>query len=257
MKHHLFSESSHGLNFVAIGGGNGLSTLLRGLKKYVNAAETEPVWLENLSAIVAAWMVCGMMFQKKRQGTIHESTRNKPGFSSRVFAAVSCEFVDRCLCSALIFFFAFFGLLVIAYLTHQQPIIFPRYGLILFSLGVPILAWTLLRLRQQKPQWARRLLICTVAICVFDASIQLVGAVGILNQTSAERAVADYLRDHFDARSDNHIFCDEGTVAVMSGIPAEKFLNSLAAPRDREIEASRARVRAADRFRSSEASGPT
>ena len=187
-----------------------------------------------LSAIVAAWMVCGMMFQKKGQGTIHESTRNKPGFSSRVFAAVSCEFVDRGLCSALIFFFAFFGLLVIAYLTHQQPIIFPRYGLILFSLGVPILAWTLLRLRQQKPQWARRLLICTVAICVFDASIQLVGAVGILNQTSAERAVADYLRDHFDARSDNHIFCDEGTVAVMSGIPAEKFLNSLAAPRDRE-----------------------
>src|SRR2546430_17210269 len=34
----------------------------------------------------------------------------------------------------LIFFFAFLSLLVFAYLTHQQPIIFPRYGLILFSL---------------------------------------------------------------------------------------------------------------------------
>ncbi|MBV9241436.1 MAG: YvcK family protein, partial [Acidobacteria bacterium] len=53
MKHHLFSDSSVGLNFVAIGGGNGLSTLLRGLKRYVQAGETEPVWLENLSAIVA------------------------------------------------------------------------------------------------------------------------------------------------------------------------------------------------------------
>ena len=53
MKHHLFSDSSNGLNFVAIGGGNGLSTLLSGLKKYANAEETEPVWLENLSAIVA------------------------------------------------------------------------------------------------------------------------------------------------------------------------------------------------------------
>jgi uncharacterized cofD-like protein len=53
MKHHLFSEGPRGLNFVAIGGGNGLSTMLRGLKKYVEASETEPVWIETLSAIVA------------------------------------------------------------------------------------------------------------------------------------------------------------------------------------------------------------
>src|SRR5438094_9446926 len=53
MKHHLFSDSSTGLNFVAIGGGNGLSMLLSGLKRFVDAAEVEPVWLENLSAIVA------------------------------------------------------------------------------------------------------------------------------------------------------------------------------------------------------------
>ena len=41
---------------------------------------------------------------------------------------------------------------------------------------------------------------------------------------------------------------------------ARELLASLvtnAPPRDREIEAARARVRAADRFRSSEASGPT
>lgn len=53
MKHHLFSDSSTGLNFVAIGGGNGLSTLLSGLKRFVAERETEPIWLENLSAIVA------------------------------------------------------------------------------------------------------------------------------------------------------------------------------------------------------------
>ena len=52
MKHHLF-DSSTGLSFVAIGGGNGLSTLLSGLKKYVHAGHSEPVWLDNLSAIVA------------------------------------------------------------------------------------------------------------------------------------------------------------------------------------------------------------
>src|SRR5436189_150195 len=53
MKHHLFGDSSRGLNFVAIGGGNGLSTLLSGLKRYVQAEDDEPVWLRQLSAIVA------------------------------------------------------------------------------------------------------------------------------------------------------------------------------------------------------------
>lgn len=53
MRNHLFSQDSHGLNFVAIGGGNGLATLLSGLKRFVGAVETEPVWLANLAAIVA------------------------------------------------------------------------------------------------------------------------------------------------------------------------------------------------------------
>lgn len=53
MRNHLFSQSSYGLNFVAIGGGNGLSTLLSGLKRFVGASENENIWLKNLSAIVA------------------------------------------------------------------------------------------------------------------------------------------------------------------------------------------------------------
>jgi len=53
MRNHLFSQNSYGLNAVAIGGGNGLSTLLSGLKRFVAASETEPVWLKNLAAIVA------------------------------------------------------------------------------------------------------------------------------------------------------------------------------------------------------------
>ena len=53
MKNHLFSKNSHGLNFVAIGGGTGLSTLLSGLKKYVTAEQTGKFRLENLAAVVA------------------------------------------------------------------------------------------------------------------------------------------------------------------------------------------------------------
>jgi hypothetical protein len=134
----------------------------------------------------------------------------------------------------VVFFFAFLSLLVVAYVTHQQPMIFPRYGLILFSVGIPILAWTFLRIRQQKPQRARLLLVSVIVICVFDGGIQFAGAIGSLNSTSAQRAVADYLRDHFQTNSDTRIFSDEGTVTVMSGIPEQKFVTSSDAPRNRD-----------------------
>ncbi|SRR6266436_371377 len=139
----------------------------------------------------------------------------------------------RSILAPLVLFFAFLILLLTAYLTHQQPMIFPRYGLILFSLGIPILIWTTLRLTQQKPLWARRILVSVIALCVFDASVQLVGSVGSLNQTAAQRAVGDYLHAHFDPNSNATVFSDEGTATVMSGIPEEKFLTSSDAPRDR------------------------
>jgi len=140
----------------------------------------------------------------------------------------------RTIVPALIFFFATLGMIVLAYISGAMPIMFPRYGLILFTLGIPILAWTMLTLRKRRPQLARRLLISVVAILAFDASVQLVGSIGLLNQISAQRAVADYLHAHFQTDSNARIFCDEGTVQALSGIPPEKFLTSFDAPRDRE-----------------------
>jgi Gpi18-like mannosyltransferase len=132
----------------------------------------------------------------------------------------------------VLFFFAFFALLVIAYLTHQQPIIFPRYGLILFSLGLPLLAWAFLKIRATRPQLGRRVLIGIAVVCLLDMSIQFAGAAGTVNQYRAHRKVADYLRDHFDVNSGARIFCDDGTVRVLSGIPEEKFLASANSPSD-------------------------
>jgi hypothetical protein len=167
-----------------------------------------------ISAFIAGWI---LLRHLPRSFTTHGLPENLRG-----------------ILAPLVFFFAFFGLLVTAYLTHQQPMIFPRYGLLLFSLGIPILAWTFLRVRQQKPLWARRLLVSAIALCIFDAGIQLVGSVGSLNQTSAQRAVADYLHAHIEPNSKAFIFSDEGTVSVMSGIPEQKFLTSSDTPSDRE-----------------------
>ncbi len=53
MDRHLIPKVRPGSNVVAIGGGNGLSTLLSGLKRFVNAGDSEENWIENLSALVA------------------------------------------------------------------------------------------------------------------------------------------------------------------------------------------------------------
>lgn len=53
MKNHLFSQDPVGLKFVAIGGGNGLSTLLSGLKRFVKRGGAQDFGLDSLSAIVA------------------------------------------------------------------------------------------------------------------------------------------------------------------------------------------------------------
>ena len=139
----------------------------------------------------------------------------------------------RVIMPGLIFFFAFLSLIVVAYLTGTQPIIFPRYGLVLFTLGIPILAWTFLTLSKRKFLWIREFVVLVIVLCVFDASVQLVGSVGLLNQISAQRAVADYLHAHFQPEPNARIFCDDGTVQALSGISAEKFLTSFDAPRDR------------------------
>ncbi len=54
MKNHVFSQNSFGLSLVAVGGGNGLSTLLSGLKRFVGAnGQNDFLRLGKLSAIVA------------------------------------------------------------------------------------------------------------------------------------------------------------------------------------------------------------
>lgn len=134
----------------------------------------------------------------------------------------------------LIFFFPFFALLTIAYLTHQQPIIFPRYGLVLFSLGIPILAWTYFAIKKRSPHLSQRILVGIIVLCVLNAAAQFAGGVGELNRYSAQRRVADYLRANFDPKSNSKVFCDEGTVRALTAIPDDRFVTSTDVPKDYE-----------------------
>lgn len=133
-----------------------------------------------------------------------------------------------------VYFFAFLFFIGFAYLTHKQPIIFPRYGLILFALGLPLLPWSFLQTTKFRPQRARRLLIAIIAVCLLNATIQLLYSVGYINREYASIAIADYLRAQFQPGRQAHIFSDDGTVSAMSGISYESFLTSSDAPRSRD-----------------------
>ncbi|MGQ0763094.1 MAG: phospholipid carrier-dependent glycosyltransferase [Acidobacteriota bacterium] len=175
------------------------------------------------AALVAGWLVVRRL-TRRADGVVNVDAGNAP------FAPASTESI----LPVLVFFFPFLALLIVAYLTHQQPIIFPRYGLILFSVGIPILAWTYFAITRRRPQWSRKVLVTIVLLCVLNASAQFVGGVGELNRYAAQRQVADYLRDHFDVNSGTRIFCDEGTVRALSGIPEDRFVTSSDVPKDHD-----------------------
>jgi len=188
-----------------------------------------------IASFAAAWFVIKHA-REIRNPTVREGAASYPATlddaGTLPHGRVSAKNGAQGVLSPALFFFAFLGLLVAAYLTHQQPIIFPRYGLILFTLGLPILAWTFRHIRNSRPQIARTVLIGIIVIVALDASIQFAGAVGTIKQYRAQRAVADYLRDHFDQKMNGQIFCDDGTVRVLSGIPEDRFVTSSQAPRD-------------------------
>lgn len=140
----------------------------------------------------------------------------------------------RHLLAVNVFFFAFLGFIVFAYLTHKQPIIFPRYGLIMFALGLPVLPWTYLNITERKPEWSRKLLLSIICVCLLSASLQLAYSVGYINRERAHGEIAEYLRAHFKPETRTRIFSDEGTALALSGIASESFLSSTYAPHHRE-----------------------
>jgi hypothetical protein len=141
---------------------------------------------------------------------------------------------NRAILSIGIYFFAFLAFIVLAYITHKQPIIFPRYGLTMFALGIPVLPWVYLHITRRHKHWTRKLLITIVAVCVFEASVQLVGSIGFINKVQTFGIVSNYLRSNFQPSRDARVFSDEGTVIALSGLPEANFLTSLDAPHDRE-----------------------
>ena len=163
-----------------------------------------------IACFLAAWLVTKRM------------SRN--GFSRSSWAPAA----------TLAYFFLSLGFLVLAYFTRNQPDIWPRYGLILFALGLPILAWTIATIKQQRPVWAGTILVALAALCVGQWGLQVRQGWHFIADVSHKRLVADYLRDTFREGRSSKIFCDDSTVRVLSGISESSFLDSSNAFADQE-----------------------
>jgi hypothetical protein len=132
----------------------------------------------------------------------------------------------------LAYFFSSLGFLLFAYFTKNQPAIFARYCLVLFALGLPVLAWVFLESRRWKPAMVSSVCGSLVLLCLWQWTVQLRDGAAFVNLISQKRVVADYLRGHLTGGSHIKVFCDDDTIKVLAGIPAVSFVDSTSSPAD-------------------------
>lgn len=159
--------------------------------------------------LAAAWMVIGRM------------VRQKFGKASLELFAVT---------AAIVFFFSNLGFLLFAYFTGNQPDIWTRYGLLFFTLGLPVLVWAFHTSLKEKPRWRYLLAPAILFIFILQANDQLKEVAGCLSEESAMSSIAGYLKDIHRNDPDLRIYCEVGGTRILSGIPSERFRNSFNLP---------------------------
>ena len=71
-----------------------------------------------------------------------------------------------------------------------------------------------------------------LALCLWQLAFQLRDGAFFINHVSQKRIVAKYLKEKFQSSSSLKIFCDDDTVKVLAGIPADCFVSSSSSPGD-------------------------
>ena len=135
----------------------------------------------------------------------------------------------------LALFFSHLAFLLLAYVTNNQPEIWPRYGLIFFTLGLPLLA-SLANITGFS--WARDYhyrifsaltlkpgaIIYTIAgLFSIQFCAQLVDVTRMTVKPDPNLIAAEYLGDQRRVDQSTRIYCEDGAIRVLSGIPLEEF----------------------------------
>jgi hypothetical protein len=131
-----------------------------------------------------------------------------------------------------VYFFSSLAFLLFAYFTKNQPAIFARYCLVLFALGLPVLAWILKAAQNWKRAQTVGLWTLLFSLCALQFGFQVRDGSIFISHVSQKRFVADYLRNNIGTTEDAKVFCDDDTVKVLAGIPSATFLSSAGTPDD-------------------------
>lgn len=139
----------------------------------------------------------------------------------------------------LTFFCSHLAFLLLAYATNNQPEIWPRYGLIFFALGLPLLA------SQGLQSWKRLLIVgsrfdsqkplaiySTILLFAIQFCVQLVDVTRTTVKSDPNVTVAEFLEDQRKADGSLRVYCDDGAIRVLSRIPLEEFRNQYNSPGD-------------------------
>jgi hypothetical protein len=135
----------------------------------------------------------------------------------------------------LSFFFAYLGFIALAYFTKNQTDIWPRYGLILFALGLPVLAYSAQQIVRRRAVWAQVALGLTLVVFAVQFKAQAEHLTRFVTQTTRPETIANYLKQEYASDQSIRIFCDSPEVRIISGIPGEHYYHSFSegVPKDR------------------------
>lgn len=147
----------------------------------------------------------------------------------------------------LSFFLAHLLFLLTAYFSGNQPDLWPRYGLILFALGLPLVSKAIAQANAERPCWQRphgghlidrRQLrrVFLVAACVFclHFCLQVLVIVRLTTKTDANQIAAQFLWEKYAADKSLKVYCEDPAIRVLSGIPLEDFVDQYNSPRDKQ-----------------------
>jgi Dolichyl-phosphate-mannose-protein mannosyltransferase len=140
----------------------------------------------------------------------------------------------------LTFFCSHLAFLLLAYCTNNQPEIWPRYGLIFFTLGLPLLASRLTKTANTGTARVSRAFNRTPLATTYVTAIlfaiqfcaQLVDVTRIVIKSDANVIAAEFLEEQRQGDPTMKIYCEDGAIRVLSGIPLEEFRDQYNSPAD-------------------------
>jgi hypothetical protein len=166
-------------------------------------------------------VLCGCLFATPL--IIRRLVRQKFETALRELAAVI---------ATTVFFFYNLGFLLFAYFTGRQPDIWSRYGLLFFTLGLPVTAWTFLAVAKERPRLKVVLAATLSIILVLQTKDQVSEVASVVSEETARAGIAAYLKEVHGDDPGSRIYCEDGNVRFLTGLPAERFLTSYQLPAD-------------------------